>query len=415
MHTVDDARAIAVGLAPAVRAETVGLHDAVGRVLAADVVADHAVPPWDGSAMDGYAVRAADLGTEGGTLELLEAVHAGEAPTRTVTPGTAVAVATGAPIPDGADAVIAVEDTDGARTGTLTVRTGTTPGRYVRRAGKDVAAGATVLTAGTVLAPFHVGLAASVGRSRLHVARRPVVALVPTGDEVVPPGQPLGPGQIHGSNDVVLAGLGRQAGAEVAVHTVAADTVDALVAALRPALGADALVTTGGVSVGPRDLIPDALAAMGGTVRVHGVYVKPGKPVLIGTVPHDGRDVPVFGLPGNPVSSAVGFLQYVRPWIRAALGDPTPHLPIVEVTCADDLRAKAGRARLERVVLAVEDGRWVCRSTGSQSSGILSSLALGHGLVLIGVDEPGPQPGDRVRVQLLDTRFLHTADVAFGF
>ncbi|MCB9680371.1 MAG: molybdopterin molybdotransferase MoeA [Alphaproteobacteria bacterium] len=420
MLPVDEARARVLATVVPLPSEPVPVLQALDRVLAADVVATVDVPPWDNSAMDGYAVRSADLGPDGGALTVLEVVPAGRAPTVPVTTGTTTVVMTGAPMPEGADAVVVVEDSDGARSGTAHLTAGATPGRYVRRRGADVARGATVLARGTTLGPAHLGLIASVGQSEVDVVRRPCVAILTTGDEVVRAGGALGPGQIHGSNHLTLAGLVVRAGGTPIDAGHVGDDPAALVAALDRALDADVVLTTGGVSVGDHDHVKDALAAVGIASAFWKVRMKPGKPLAFGTAARDGRTVPVFGLPGNPVSCMVNFLQFARPWLRAAMGDPTPHLPIVDATCADDLRSRPGRARLERVVLhrpaAGDDpSGWTVTGTGDPSSGVLTSMARAHGLVLIGPDEAGPCPGDRVRVQLLDASFLDRPDVAFGW
>jgi molybdopterin molybdotransferase len=285
----------------------------------------------------------------------------------------------------------------------------------VRRRGDDVRRGDVVLARGQGITPARLGVAASAGRTTLSVARRPRVAILTTGDEVVRPGRPLGPGQIRGTNHLTLAGLVTEAGGDPVDAGHVGDDPDALVAALRGALDADILLTTGGASVGDHDHLREALAEAGVTEVFWKVRMKPGKPVVFGTAERDARTVAVFGLPGNPVSCMVGFFEFVRPWLRSALGDPTPHLPVVHATCADDLASRPGRARFERVVLEPGDEGWTCRSTGSQSSGVLGSMARGHGLVLIAPGDAGPGPGDRVRVQLVDPSFLSPASVVFGW
>ena len=415
MLPVDEARAQVLATVVPMPSERVALVEGLGRVLADDVVATVDVPPWDNSAMDGYAVIAADTSDDGVTLPLLEVIHAGGAPTCAVTPGTASAVMTGAPMPPGADAVVIVEDSDRALTGQVHLRVATRPGTYVRRRGGDVAEGSVVVAAGTTLRAAHLGLAASVGCTHLQIARRPRVAVLTTGDEVVRGGGALGPGQIHGSNHASLAGLTLEAGATYIDAGHVGDDPDALRDALTRALEADVVLTTGGVSVGDHDHMKEVFAEVGVAPLFWKVRMKPGKPLAFGVARPAGRTVPVFGLPGNPVSCMVNFLQFVRPWLRTAMGDATPHLPVVSATCTADLTSRTGRARLERVVLSHTAGGWTCCSTGSQSSGVLTSMAQAHGLVLIGPEDPGPKPGDAVRVQLLDTGFLACTDVAFGW
>jgi len=248
----------------------------------------------------------------------------------------------------------------------------------------------------------------------VRVRRLPVVALLGTGDEVVPPGQPLGPGQIYSSNNVALAALVRRAGGVPIDHGTVADDPDAQLQRLRQVLdGApDVVITTGGVSVGVFDHVKDVMGELGVAMDFWKVRMKPGKPLAFGTV----GGVPLFGLPGNPVSCLVNFLQFVRPWMRTALGDPRPFLPVVDAVAGEDLQSRPGRARLDRVCLARgDDGRWVASSTGLQSSGAIVSMARAHGLLCIAADERGPRAGERCRVQLLDPSFLDGVDADYGW
>lgn len=398
MLTVEEAQSRILARVPLAAAERVGLGEAYHRVLAEDVTSRVAVPPWDNSAMDGYAVRAVDTVDSEVVLELLETVGAGRVATQAVRPGTAIGVMTGAPVPDGADAVVMVENTDGAQAGHVVVRGRAESRQHIRDRGEDIPNGATVLRAGQCLTPARVGLAASLGHTDLAVRRRPVVAILTTGDEVVQPGQPLGPGQIWSSNGVSLAGLVYDAGALPLPCGNAPDDLAATRALLQQAVSkADVVVTTGGVSVGQYDHVRDAVAAVGGGLDFWKVRMKPGKPLAFG---HAG-EVPLFGLPGNPVSCMVNFLQFVRPWIRMHLGDPRPYLPVVTARVSEDIRVRPGRAQLVRVVLSLSEGTLVASSTGSQSSGVLTSMGSADGLLLVGVDRPGPAAGDTVRVQLL--------------
>lgn len=396
MITVEEAQARILADVPTAPDEPVPLADAYHRVLAEDLTSPLAVPPWPNSAMDGYAVRADDTGEEV-RLELLEMVGAGQVASQPVRAGTAIGVMTGAPLPDGADAVVMVEDTDGALEGTVTVRGRAAVRQHVREAGCDIARGEVVLRAGSTLTPARVGLASSMGLSELAVRRRPVVAILTTGDEVVQPGTPLGPGQIYGSNAASLIGLTLDAGAVPLDLGNAPDDLDATREALHRAVAeADVVVTTGGVSVGQYDFVRDAVAAVGGGLDFWKVRMKPGKPLAFG---HAGR-VPLFGLPGNPVSCMVNFLQFVRPWIRTSLGDPAPFLPVVEATAGHDFRDRPGRAKLLRVRLERRDGVMFALSTGSQSSGVLTSMGAADGLLLVGIDASAPNAGDKVRVQV---------------
>ncbi len=398
MLTVEEALERVLRDVPRQPEEALVLRQAFGRVLARGLVAHTSVPPWDNSAMDGYAVRAADTTDGEVALRLLEMVGAGAMATHSVQPGTAIGVMTGAPVPQGADAVVMVEDTDGATAGTVRVRGRATAGQHIRREGEDLRHHQQVLEAGDVLTPAAGGLASSMGHFRVPVRKRVRVAILTTGDEIVQPGSTLRPGQIWGSNGVSLTGLALEAGAEPLDLGNAPDDPGAIREALHKATTeADLVVTTGGVSVGQYDFVRDVVAEAGGGLDFWKVRMKPGKPLAFGRA----GDVPMFGLPGNPVSCMVSFLQFVRPWIRTALGDPRPFLPVVPAHAGADFHDKPGRARFLRVRLATDASGWVATPTGSQSSGVLTSMQRADGLLVLGVDAPPPRAGDPVRVQLL--------------
>ena len=415
MLTVEEAQARILADVPLQPPERVPLAQAAGRVLAVDVISAVDVPPWDNSAMDGYAVIAGDTDEGEVRLSLLEVVGAGAVAERVVTPGAAIGVMTGAPMPEGADAVVMVEDTDGAAEGAVCVRGRARPGQHIRRRGEDVASGSVVLTAGSVLSPAQVGLASSVGHTGLEVRRQPVVAILSTGDEIVAPGRPLAPGQIWSSNNASLVGLVQQAGAIPLDLGTAPDTLEATIAAIQQAIdAADVVVTTGGVSVGAYDFVKEAFEAVGGGLSFWKVRMKPGKPLAFGQVGSAPR-IPLFGLPGNPVSCMVNFLQFVRPWLRTSLGDRAPHLPVIDAIAGDDFRDRPGRLRLIRVYLERGERGWIARSTGSQSSGVLTSMAQADGLMLVAIDAPPPSIGDPVRVQLIDGALPGSASADHGW
>jgi len=411
MLTVDEAQTRILAHLRPQPAEVVPLAEALGRVLATSITAPVAIPPWDNSAMDGYAVRAED--TAGASeqspvgLDVLEVIGAGSVATRSVGPGQCAAIMTGAPMPPGADGVVVVEDTDGATEGPVSIRCASHPGKHVRREGEAVRIGDTVAEAGDVLGSGALGLLASMGLPEIAVARRPRLVVLSTGDEVVPPGRPLGPGQIYSSNNVALAAAIREAGGIAIDRGNVRDDPDAIAAALRDAAGeADAVVTTGGVSMGHFDHVKDVMGTVGTGVDFWKVRMKPGKPLAFGRL----GDVPLFGLPGNPVSCLVNFAEFVRPWLRASLGDRTPFLPVVDAVAAEDFHDRPGRARFLRVALAWEEGGLVARSTGTQSSGAVVSMARADGLLIVPHDQQAPLAGALVRVQLLHSRFLHRAD-----
>lgn len=302
------------GLPPLPR-ERVRLEESVGRALAADLPALHDLPPFDASTMDGYALRAADAGDPGASLPVAFEVLAGRPAPRALPPGACCRITTGAALPGDADAVERQEDV--RRRGVLaTFARPVSAGQFVRARGSELREGAVALAAGTPLDPGAMGLAASLGYREVPVRRRPRVVIVPTGDELVPPGRPLGPGQIRESVSAALAAAVREAGGEAVALAPARDTAEDLARALRRARGADLVLTVGGVSVGPRDLVRAALRRAGARLHFWRVAMRPGKPFTFGL----WGNAAVFGLPGNPVSALVTFELFVRPALRARAG-----------------------------------------------------------------------------------------------
>jgi molybdopterin molybdotransferase len=363
---------------PLTETEPVALQAALGRVLAAPLVSVIDVPGWDNSAMDGYALRAADAAAPGVRLAVSQRIPAGAAP-RPLASGTAARIFTGAPIPEGADAVVMQEacsaDADG-----VTVNAAVQPGDNVRRRGEDIAAGAEILPAGTRLQPQHIGLAASVGVAELAVYRRLKVALFASGDELVMPGEPLPPGAIYNSNLFTATGLLQALGCEVIDLGIVEDTLEATMAALRRgAAEADMVIASGGVSVGEEDHVKPAVQRLG-SLDLWRIAIRPGKPVAFGHV--DGT--PFLGTPGNPVSLFVTFLLFARPFLLKRMGavDWLPKALQVSAGFAwprPDKRREFHRARLEHD----QEGRLVVQVHPSRSSGVLSSVAWADGLVVI--------------------------------
>ncbi len=381
--------------------EDLPLLDAVGRTVARTFFAPTAVPPWDNAAMDGYAVRASDTGP-GVTLELVGVVGAGAVASDPLQPGQAMAIMTGAPLPEGADAVIMVEHTDGAERGAVRLDRAVEPGTHVRRRGEDRQVGDAVVRAGERLTPARIGLLAAVGHSFVTVRRPPRIGVLSTGDEIVRPGRPLAPGQIYSSNPYALVGMLREFGAEAEDLGDAPDDLDGLVELLTDALHFDAIVTTGGVSVGRYDHVKVAFARIGAEMDFWKVRMKPGKPFAFGAVSRDGRTTVLFGLPGNPVSCTVGAAVFVGPWIRASLGRESVFPQRVRARMEADLPEKPGRAKLLRVQVRSGPEGLLARPTGPQGSGVLSSMARAHALLVRGPDEGGVRAGDDVDLLLLD-------------
>jgi molybdopterin molybdotransferase len=405
---VDEARRLVLdGVAP-LPPETVTIPDALGRVLAVPVAATRTLPPADCSAMDGYALRAADLAgaTRAAPRELALAfeVPAGASAPRALRPGEAARIFTGAPIPAGADSVVMQEDTEaaGAR-----VRFFATPKQsdHVRAAGEDVRAGETVLEPGARLGPAHIGLLASLGRSFVRVHRRPRVAILSGGDELVEPDEDATGGRIVSSNAYSLAAQCAEAGALSTNLGIARDTEQALERGLRAGLSADVLLSSAGVSVGDHDHVRPVLEKLGCRLVFWGVRMKPGYPITFGRF-EDGAGPLVFGLPGNPVSAMVTFEQFVRPLLLRLAGGRNLARPVLRAFVAEPLRKRPGRLHFVRVTLAREGERWVARSTGNQSSGVLRSMALAQGLLVFPAEATELAAGSRADVQLLDPDLL---------
>ena len=392
LMAVADARQRILADLPAMPSEQVALPDAHGRVLAADVAARVTQPPLAVSAMDGYAVRAADVAKVPAELKVVGEVPAGGLFEGTVAPGQAVRIFTGAPVPDGADAIVIQEDT--ARDGdAVTVNEGVAAGRYVRPAGLDFATGDVLLTAGTVLTARDIGLAAAMNHPWLRVRRRPRVALLATGDEIALPGEELGPTSIVSSNTFALEGLIRAAGGAPLTLGIAPDDRAAIRALAESARGADMLVTTGGASVGEHDLVQDALGDIGLELDFWQIAMRPGKPLMFGRL----GDVPMLGFPGNPVSSTVCGVLFLKPALAKMLGIGATE-PVFETAAlgvdlgANDRREDYLRARLSR-----DGDTLVATPFGRQDSSMFSRMAAADCLVVRPPHAPAAKAGDPVR------------------
>jgi molybdopterin molybdotransferase len=400
MISVREALDLVLERLPRLGAETVPLPRASGRVLAEAVRSTRDVPPFRNSAMDGYAVRASDI--EGASAEcpvrlrVLETVGAGSVPGHVVGAGTAIKIMTGAVVPDGADSVVRVEDTSEAA-GDVEVRSAVRVGANVRHPGEDVRSGEELFRPGRVVRPADVGLLASIGAAVLRVSRRPRVAILATGDELVDLGQTPGPGQIVNSNAYTLAAAVEESGGEPVVLGIVRDRPEEIRAAFADACRCDVVLSTGGVSVGSFDYVRRILFDLGYEERFWKVAQKPGKPLTFGLC----GQTPVFGLPGNPVSSLVCFYVYVLPAMRTMMGRERIFLPSVEATLGEEVAKSKGLTEFVRCTIDGAADGYTVRSTGTQSSGVLKSLSLGDGL-MVGPAEQAVLPrGTRLRVVVL--------------
>jgi molybdopterin molybdotransferase len=381
------------------------LADAHGCVLVEDVHSTFPLPPFDNSAMDGYAVRSQDVAsaTEAApvVLPVVGDVAAGSTSPYTVQPGLCVRIMTGAPMPPGADAVVPLEDTDRGLA-QVAVRTATSPGRCVRAAGEDAQAGSKVLAAGTHLGATQLGLLAAIGRDRVVVRPRPRVVVLSTGSELVEPGQPLGRGQIPDANSALLTAAALEAGAIAYRVGIVPDEPSVLADTLEDQLiRADVIVTSGGVSVGAYDVVKEVLSRVG-TVRFDRVAMQPGMPQGFGTIGHE--HTPFFGLPGNPVSSYVSFEVFVRPALRRMLGVEPIMRPIVRARVAEPLRSPPGRRSYLRGWLSVEQGAYLVRPIGGAGSHLIASLAAANALIVVPEDVTTIDTGAAVSVLMLERR-----------
>ncbi|HET9476187.1 MAG TPA: gephyrin-like molybdotransferase Glp [Dehalococcoidia bacterium] len=419
MISVDEALSRILSYVDILPAEDVTLVAALGQVLDEEIAAGFNIPPLDNTAMDGYAVRAAD--TEGaGTrspveLRVIGEVAAGYEFAGSVEPGTAVRIMTGAPIPAGGDAVVPFEETDEPfdkapersrkLDGTVKVFKAARPGANIRRSGEDLKAGDVVVRRGTVLRPSEIGVIASVGRGTVRVIRRPVVAVLSTGDELLEPGQERTGARIYDSNAHSVASLVRRYGGIPRLLGIAKDTVEALTAKIHEGLDADMLITSAGVSRGDYDVVKDVLAREG-EIDFWTVAMKPGKPLAFGCFYPEGeggRRVPHIGLPGNPVSSMVAFELFGRPAMMKMMGKQDWRRPRLRAIAEGQIRnVDDPRVFFARCIVTERGGKHYARLTGEQGSGMLTSMMRANALTVIPPDVDVVQAGDEIEVIMLD-------------
>jgi molybdopterin molybdotransferase len=411
--SVDEALARILRHVRPLESERVPVLDAQRRVLSEEIVSDIDIPPFDNSAMDGYAVRSADVARATPSspvgLTVVGSVAAGYVAGMRVEPGTAIRIMTGAPLPEGADAVVPYEDTsdfDRAKderlatpAGEIDVRGAVKERDHVRPAGEDIFAGEKVMVPGRVIRAQEIGVLASLGRETVLVHRRPRVAILATGDELLEIHEPLQPGRIRNSNEYTNAALVTRTGGIPLCLGIARDTEDDLTGKIRAGLesGADLFLTSGGVSVGDYDVVKDVLGNEG-EMEFWQVRMKPGKPLAFGLL---AGSVPLIGLPGNPVSAMVSFEQFARPAILKMLGHTDLAKPEVRAILDEPL-TNSGRRGFVRVIVSQRDGQYHARTTGEQGSGVLTSMAKANGLAIVPEDVYQVKAGSEVAVQMLD-------------
>jgi molybdopterin molybdotransferase len=393
--------------------ERVPVLEGLGRVLTQEIISDIQIPPFDNSAMDGYAVRAADVAAATPEtpvpLEVIGSVAAGYVTEARLRPGTAVRIMTGAPLPEGADAIVPYEDTSDfdrpkeerlVRPATeVEVRQPVQPRDHVRPAGEDIVRGERVLAPGRMLRPQELGVLVSLGHETVQVHRKPRVAILATGDELLEIHEPLVPGKIRNSNEYTNAALVTRTGGIPIRLGIARDAREDLVAKIRAGLaqGADLFLTSGGVSVGDYDVVKDVLGTEG-EMQFWQVNMKPGKPLAFGLL---AGGVPLIGLPGNPVSVMVSFEQFARPAILKMLGHVDLAKPTVRAV-VDEALSNSGRRGFIRVIVTRQEDGWHARTTGEQGSGVLTSMAKANGLAIVPEGTYQVAAGTELTVQMLD-------------
>jgi len=379
-------------------AEPVRLEQSLGRVLAEDVRANRDLPPYDVSAMDGFALRSADLAKVPAALAIIEDIKAGDMPAKTVLAGQCARIMTGAPVPQGADAVIRVEDTQALSDNRVQINVAVKPGNDIRLRGEGMRNNDVVLTAGTEITPGVTGVLATVKCAQLLVYRRPRVAILSTGNELEDMDDPVDPNKIPNSNSYALMAQVQALGIEPDLLGIARDDPAELEEYLQRGLKFDVLLVSGGTSVGVHDYVRPIIESLGVQMKFWRVAMKPGHPVAFGITAHTR----FFGLPGNPVSSMVCFEQFVAPALRRMMGHARLYRRTISARLTHNLKHQPGRTEFVRVTLAKEQGGYAATSTGAQGSGMLLSMARADGLMVVPAECKGMAAGELVTVQLLD-------------
>ena len=398
--------------------ESAGLERSLGRVLAEDVRANRDLPPYDVSAMDGYALRSADLSNLPATLAIIEDIKAGDLPTMNLQTGQCARIMTGAPVPQGADAVIRVEETLALPDNRVQINAAVKPGNDIRAQGEGMRNGEVVLAAGTEITPGVVGVLATVKCAQLQVYRRPRVAILSTGNELEDMDDPVDPNKIPNSNSYALMAQVQALGIEPDLLGIARDDPAELEEYLQRGMRFDVLLVSGGTSVGVHDYVRPTIEALGVQMKFWRVAMKPGHPLAFGVLQRnqDGSKKATglfFGLPGNPVSSMVCFEEFVAPALRRMMGHVRLYRRTITARLTHGIKHQPGRTEFVRVMLAKGEGGYAATSTGAQGSGMLLSMARADGLMVVPAESPGIASGSVVTVQLLDGTVFQD-DPGFG-
>jgi molybdopterin molybdotransferase len=400
MITVDEALEKILSHIHTLGIEKVSLSEVLGRVIAEDIYARRNIPPLNNSGMDGYALRSEDIQRTSPQdpvrLEVVEDLPAGFISKKKLERGQAIRIMTGAPIPEGANTVVPVEETKKEGRFVLILKA-TVPDENIRKSGEDVKKGECVISHGDTIQPAEVGMLASVGRSFVSVYQRPLVAILCTGDELVDVDGELDEIKIISSNSYTLAAQVKECGAIPVQLGIAKDRKEEIEEKLRQGMRADVLISSAGVSVGDYDFVKEVMKNLGLEMAFWKVAMKPGKPLAFGTI----QGKPVFGLPGNPVSSMVSFEQFIRPSLLKMMGHRQIFRPVVEALLQEDIGKKPGRRHFIRAFVSFKEGCYFTTTTGDQGSGILQSMVKANGLIIIPEDQEIVRAGEKVKVQLL--------------
>jgi molybdopterin molybdotransferase len=401
MITVEEALDKVLSHIQPLGSERVSILEALGRVCAEDILANRDIPSFDNAGMDGYAVRSEDIQNASAEhpvlLEVIEDLPAGFIPRKRVERGNGTRIMTGALIPEGADAVVPVEESK-KEGNFVSIFMSSLPGEYIRKAGEDVKKGECIISAGDLINPAEIGMLASLGRSFVAVYQRATVAILCTGEELVDVDGDLDGTKIVSSNSYSLAAQVKDCGAIPIQLGIARDRKEEIEEKLLQGIRADVLVSSAGVSVGDYDFVKNVLNDIGVEIVFWKVAMKPGMPVVFGTV----QGKPVFGLPGNPVSSMVSFEQFVRPSLLKMMGHRPLFRPVIDAILKEDIQKRPGRRHFMRAFVSLEKGQYFVTPTGAQGSGILKSMVKANGLMVIPEDREIVKAGEKVKVQLLD-------------